>query len=104
MPKKSARQSVQRQSQSSAVDSLLKKAATLNERDLLALKEGIEVLLQTPPLAEDRDEHGKPRNQKGFIEEKMINGCGPYQYLRYWNGKKHCSVYLGKVDSEKKSK
>lgn len=33
----------------------------------------------------------------GAIEEKMINGCGPYKYLRYWSGGRHRSVYLGKA-------
>ena len=34
---------------------------------------------------------------QGHYEEKIINGCGPYRYLRYWERGKHCSVYLGKV-------
>lgn len=33
----------------------------------------------------------------GAIEFKMINGCGPYAYLRFWQGKTHRSRYLGKV-------
>ncbi|HEY9862906.1 MAG TPA: hypothetical protein V6D21_01880 [Candidatus Obscuribacterales bacterium] len=33
----------------------------------------------------------------GAIEYKMINGCGPYKYLRYWSGGRHRSVYLGKA-------
>ena len=33
----------------------------------------------------------------GAIELKMINGCGPYKYLRYWSGGRHRSVYMGKV-------
>jgi putative SOS response-associated peptidase YedK len=40
-------------------------------------------------------------NQEGDIEEKFINGCGPYQYLRYWDGKIHKSVYLGKVKGDR---
>lgn len=48
----------------------------------------------------ERDEHGKPLNQEGYIEEKFINGCGPYRYLRYWDGKTHKSVYLGKKEEK----
>lgn len=37
------------------------------------------------------------RGGKGSFEDKYINGYGPYRYLRYWYGKTHKSVYLGKV-------
>jgi hypothetical protein len=33
----------------------------------------------------------------GSFEDKYIRGYGPYRYLRYWYGKTHKSVYLGKV-------
>jgi len=36
------------------------------------------------------------RAARGHIEEKTINGCGPYLYLRYWEGKTLKSKYLGK--------
>lgn len=36
------------------------------------------------------------RAAKGHIEEKTINGYGPYLYLRYWQGKTLKSKYLGK--------
>jgi hypothetical protein len=39
------------------------------------------------------------RGGGGSFEDKMINGYGPYRYLRYWYGKTHKSVYLGKVKS-----
>ena len=57
---------------------------------------GLEGLADDRTKEVERDEHGKPLNQKGFIEEKWVNGCGPYRYLRYWDGGKHRSVYLGK--------
>jgi hypothetical protein len=34
----------------------------------------------------------------GSLEDKIINGCGPYRYLRYWYGKTHKSIYLGRVE------
>ncbi len=33
---------------------------------------------------------------KGHIEWKKVNGCGPYAYLRWWEGGKLKSKYLGK--------
>lgn len=40
------------------------------------------------------------RGGKGSFEDKYIRGYGPYRYLRYWYGKTHKSVYLGKVDDQ----
>lgn len=36
------------------------------------------------------------RPKRGHVEQKMINGYGPYLYLRYWRGGKLRSTYLGK--------
>jgi hypothetical protein len=83
-----------RQSKSDVVKSLLKQAAALSESELKALLSGLQGL----SLKQSVDEYGKPLNQEGYVEEKFINGCGPYQYLRYWDGKTHKSVYLGKVE------
>lgn len=38
---------------------------------------------------------------RGHIEAKMINGCGPYLYLRYWSGKTLKSQYIGKEGAGK---
>jgi hypothetical protein len=38
------------------------------------------------------------RGGQGSFEDKIINGCAPYRYLRYWFGKTHKSVYLGRVE------
>jgi len=38
------------------------------------------------------------RRGRGYYEKKIINGCGPYLYLRYRDGKIHRSVYLGKAN------
>lgn len=38
--------------------------------------------------------------KRGHVEEKMINGFGPYLYLRYWRGGKLRSTYLGKGGAE----
>ena len=90
-----------RLSKSNAVQSLLKQAAGLSQSELKALVSGLQGLMRTlgAELSDvERDEYGKPLNQEGYIEEKYINGCGPYQYLRYWDRKVHRSVYLGKEE------
>ncbi len=35
----------------------------------------------------------------GYLEEKMINGYGPYLYFRYWEEGIHRSLYIGKKES-----
>ena len=39
------------------------------------------------------------RGARGHIEEKVINGFGPYLYLRYWHGGHLKSKYLGKKEA-----
>ena len=34
----------------------------------------------------------------GYLEEKMINGYGPYLYFRYWEEGIHRSIYIGKKE------
>ena len=36
--------------------------------------------------------------QIGYLEEKMINGFGPYLYFRYWDAGVHKSLYIGKKE------
>lgn len=80
------------------VAQLLQQASGLSPEELVELKAGIDALgAKEQETEQEVDEHGKPSNQQGYIEEKLINGCGPYRYLRFWSGKKHRSVYLGKT-------
>lgn len=96
------------------VAQLLQQAAELTLAELEELKAGIDALVAIEQLQQqvlerqekqelEVDQHGKPSNQQGYVEEKMINGCGPYRYLRFWSGKKHRSVYLGKARSDERS-
>lgn len=89
MPRKSLKKKL-------SVAQMLKAAAALSDAELRSLISGLEVMESDRSQEVERDEYGKPVNQKGYIEEKYINGCGPYRYLRYWDGKRHRSVYLGK--------
>ena len=38
----------------------------------------------------------KSGKKSGSVESKIINGCGPYLYLRFWSGGVHRSQYMGK--------
>ena len=48
----------------------------------------------------DQEEKPAKSGAKGHIEAKVINGCGPYLYLRYWSGKTLKSKYIGKAKGE----
>lgn len=38
------------------------------------------------------------RHAAGWVELKMIGGCGPYAYLRWRDGKRLRSRYMGKAE------
>ncbi|WP_110988814.1 hypothetical protein [Acaryochloris thomasi] len=86
------------------IQQLLKDASKLSDADLRSLISGLEIVLRerdsdsSDTNGAERDEYGRPLNQQGYIELKYIRGCGPYRYLRYWDGRKHRSVYLGKEE------
>lgn len=63
--------------------------------EMMAILDGLLAVLDSSPIAnkfQQQDERGKG----GYIELKIINGCGPYRYLRYSHQGKRKSVYLGK--------
>ena len=68
----------------------------------LSATELAELLMSLQGLAEAQGQPVKTGGQpQGSIELKMINGCGPYAYLRYYKGQKngrgqYGSRYLGK--------
>ena len=33
----------------------------------------------------------------GWVEMRMVNGCGPYAYRRWWEGGRKRTRYIGKV-------
>jgi hypothetical protein len=78
------------------VPQLIKGAALLSDAELRSLMVGLAELEEERNREVERDKYGKPVNQKGHIEERWINGCGPYFYLRWWEEGKHRSAYLGK--------
>jgi hypothetical protein len=48
-----------------------------------------------PPKSSDGERPGRPRG--AWVELKMIKKCGPYAYLRWREGGRCRSKYLGKV-------
>ena len=74
--------------------------------ELIAILQALQEA-ENEPLLEQRERdrlkemalnRREPRGGQGSFEDKIINGCGPYRYLRYWFGKTHKSVYLGRVE------
>jgi len=67
--------------------------------ELVAIVEGLLEARKTErsvaaAAAENRSHTAKG---KGHVETKIINGYGPYRYLRYWQDGKLKSQYLGKA-------
>jgi hypothetical protein len=79
--------------------------------DLRVLREALDVLIEereisemTPDERAARLREGREpgeRGSRGYIEEKTINNCGPYLYLRLRRDGKHRSFYLGKSKKNK---
>ena len=91
--------------------SVLQDCYQLKLEDLKYLKYAIEVLIDAEEkrlseLEADSDWEDKreekmaatgARGSRGYIEFKIIKGCGPYAYLRFCKGGTHHSFYLGKL-------
>lgn len=78
------------------VDGIFKAAIQLSPTELAELLLSLQGLLEAQ--GKQLTAEGQPQ---GSIELKMINGCGPYAYLRYYKGQKngrgqYGSKYLGK--------
>lgn len=61
-------------------------------------EELLEVWEYVSELIEEKEAQ-EPEKHKGHVEIKMIGKWGPYAYLRWWDGKRHRSKYLGKVST-----
>jgi len=89
-----------------AIASRAVKLSQPERRELIAILQALQEA-ENQPLLEQRERdrlkevalnRRGPRGGQGSFEDKIINGCGPYRYLRYWFGKTHKSVYLGRVE------
>lgn len=74
-----------------AVDALI--AERLAEEDLGS----IDPHQDTDMLPKSSDGKTTDRPRGAWVELKMINNCGPYAYLRWREGGRCRSKYLGKV-------
>ena len=93
-----------------AFDEVTSRLGQLSQSELVELGDMVAALLGVPGVSrffaateedddqvEDLDRNGDKPAAKGHVEAKMINGCGPYLYLRYWQGKTLKSRYIGKA-------
>lgn len=86
----------------SALKTITGSLAQLERCELEELAQIVAALLDLQTLEKEelepaQGEQKAARSAKGHIEEKMINGYGPYRYLRYWQGKTLKSQYIGKA-------
>lgn len=87
----------------SALKTITGSLAQLERIGLEELAQIVATLLDLQAPAEEEPEPVQQGEQKathiakGHIEEKLINGYGPYRYLRYWQGKTLKSQYIGKA-------
>lgn len=72
--------------------------------ELVEMKAIIDALLEAcDPESEAKQEPVEGKQQWGkrggaYFEDKVVNGCGPYRYLRYWQAGKRKSLYVGKAE------
>lgn len=92
-------------------DEATSRLGQLSQSELVELGDMVAALLGVPGVSRffaateeddddqvaDLDRNGDKPAAKGHVEAKMINGCGPYLYLRYWSGKTLKSKYIGKA-------
>ena len=86
-------------------DEVTSRLGQLSRGELVELGDMVAALLAATAEAEDADDDqvaeladkGDKRGARGHIEAKTVNGCGPYLYLRYWQGKTLKSKYIGKA-------
>jgi hypothetical protein len=87
----------------SAMKTITGNLAQLERTELAELAAIVAAMLSLADPEEEKELETAPGEKqavsraKGHIEEKMINGYGPYQYLRYWQGKTLKSQYIGKA-------
>ena len=84
-------------------DTVTSQLGQLSRSELSELADMVAALLDATDddeATDDQVEGDKPAKSgaKGHKEWKMINGCGPYCYLRYWSGKTLKSKYIGKKE------
>ena len=86
------------------LETVLRWASTLSKSKLRELIDALLALAETVDDEPSLNGNGNTsngnggRSPRGYVELKMINGCGPYRYLRFRSQGKYKSVYLDKVE------
>ncbi|ACK74061.1 hypothetical protein PCC7424_5491 (plasmid) [Gloeothece citriformis PCC 7424] len=103
-----ARRKKPTQDKNPTADSVLSDCYQLNLPELKLVRDALDVLINWLEEEESLNEEEKKaasliasqgtgkRGGTGYIEKKLINGCGPYLYLRLKRNGTHHSFYLGK--------
>lgn len=93
-----------RKAQKTPFDTVTSHLGQLTRGELAELADIVAALLAATEEEDDDDDQVEALDDKadrpaakGHIELKTINGCGPYQYLRYWSGGRLRSKYIGKA-------
>jgi hypothetical protein len=75
-----------------------------NRAELAEMRAIVDALMEAsqpepePEAVPAGNSHSRGTRGGGYFEDKMINGCGPYRYLRFWLSGKRKSVYVGKIE------
>lgn len=64
------------------------------------MREILNGLIEAQEAQTEAQDVAEKSPKKGDFEDKIVNGCGPYRYLRYWSKGKRKSVYVGKVEED----
>jgi len=86
-----------------SVDAVLTAALQLtrDQRQALVMAltqyEDVETVEEPAPDAPPTPRGRLSKGRSARVEAKLIRGCGPYYYYRWWCGKVYRSTYLGKT-------
>lgn len=99
----STRQTKAAASEPLSLDGVLTAALQLtrDQRQALVLAltqyDAIETVEEPSPDAAPAPRGKLSKGRSARVEAKLIRGCGPYYYYRWWCGKVYRSTYLGKT-------
>ncbi len=96
-----------------ATQRLKQRLTRLSKAEMVEVRDYLDTLIAQAEEAEAEAAAriGKARSSSGgdsrktgggsaWVELKTINGCGPYAYRRWYEGKRCRSQYIGKVKKE----
>lgn len=102
-PKRTSTRQAAADSEPLSLDGVLTAALQLtrDQRQALVLAltqyDAIETVSESSPDAAPTPRGKLSKGRSARVEAKLIRGCGPYYYYRWWCGKTYRSTYLGKM-------